>query len=170
MVWAMRHQTGWQRDLGDTNLRGKALALLSRNLVIPTHRMCSPFRSSRELEKGNSVRELAYNDSRGSRCPRTRTVLLFFTFLLLRERRGLRRCFPRVLSSWDTPGEASDSTMSTRVSSKMNAFTSPRAGTRNKVKWVWKLTNTSRSSLGARRMSIGSRWFILNIWFNYGGG
>jgi len=66
--------------------------------------MCSPFRSkgrgsSRELERGNSIRELACNDSRGSRYPRTRTDLLLFTFLLLRERRGLRRCFPRVLSS-----------------------------------------------------------------------
>jgi len=66
--------------------------------------MCFPFRSrgrgsSRELEGGNSVRELACNDPRGSRCPGTRTNLLLFTFLLLRERRGLRRCFPRVLSS-----------------------------------------------------------------------
>jgi len=59
--------------------------------------MCSFFRSrgrgsSRELERGNSVRELAYNNPRGSRCPGTRTDLL-------RGRRGLRRCFPRVLSS-----------------------------------------------------------------------
>jgi len=66
--------------------------------------MCSPFRSrgkgsSRELERDNSVRELAYNDPRGSRCPGTRTDLLLFTFLLLREKRGLRRCFSRVLSS-----------------------------------------------------------------------
>jgi len=73
-------------------------------LVIPTHRMCSPFRSrgrgsSRELERGNSVRELVCNDPRGSKCPGTRTDLLLFTFLLLRGRRGLRGCFPRVLSS-----------------------------------------------------------------------
>jgi len=66
--------------------------------------MYSPFRSrgrgsSRELERGNFVRELAYNDPRGSRCPGTRTDLLLFTFLLLRGRRGLRRCFSRVLSS-----------------------------------------------------------------------
>jgi len=66
--------------------------------------MCSPFRSrgrgsSRELERGNSVRELAYNNPRDSRCPGARTDLLLFTFLLLRGRRGLRRCFPRVLSS-----------------------------------------------------------------------
>ena len=138
MVWAMRHQTGWQRDLEDTNYsRDKALAFLNRNLVIPTHRMCSPFRSrgresSRELERGNSVKKLAYNNPRGSRCPGTRTDLLLFTFLL-RGRRGLRRCFPRVLSSWDTPGGASDSTTSTRASSGMNAFTSSRAGTRNRV-------------------------------------
>jgi len=66
--------------------------------------MCFPFRSrgrgsSRELERGNSVRELAYNNPRGSRCPGTRTDLFFFTFLLLRGKRGLRRCFPRILSS-----------------------------------------------------------------------
>jgi len=66
--------------------------------------MCSPFRSrgresSRELERDNSVRELAYNDPRDSKCPGTRTDLLLFTFLLLRGRRGLRGCFPRVLSS-----------------------------------------------------------------------
>jgi len=66
--------------------------------------MCSPFRSkgrgsSRELERGNSVRELAYNDPKGSRCPGTRTNLLLFTFLFLKGRRGLRGCFPRVLSS-----------------------------------------------------------------------
>jgi len=66
--------------------------------------MCSPFRSreresNRELERDNSMRELAYNNPRGSRCPGTRTNLLLFTFLLLRGRRGLRRCFPRVLSS-----------------------------------------------------------------------
>jgi len=66
--------------------------------------MCCPFRSrergsSRELERGNSVRELACNDPGGSRYPGTRTDLLLFTFLLLRGRRGLRRCFPRVLSS-----------------------------------------------------------------------
>jgi len=66
--------------------------------------MCSPFRSrgresSRELERGNSVRELAYNDPRGSRCPGTRANLLLFTFLLLRGRRELRRCIPRDLSS-----------------------------------------------------------------------
>jgi len=66
--------------------------------------MCSPFRSrergsSRELEKGNFVKKLACNDPRGSRCPGTRTDLLLFTFLLLRGRRGLRRCFPGVLSS-----------------------------------------------------------------------
>jgi len=57
--------------------------------------MCSPFRSrgrgsSRELERGNSVRELACNDPRDSRCPGTRTDLLLLTFLLLRGRRGLR--------------------------------------------------------------------------------
>jgi len=66
--------------------------------------MCSPFRSrgresNRELERDNSMRELAYNNPRGSRCSGTRTNLLLFTFLLLRGRRGLRRCFPRVLSS-----------------------------------------------------------------------
>jgi len=66
--------------------------------------MCSPFRSrgrgsSRELERGNSIRELICNDSKGSRCSGTRTNLLLFTFLLLRGRRGLRRCFSRVLSS-----------------------------------------------------------------------
>ena len=176
MVWAMRHQTGWQRGLGSTNPpRDKASALLSRNLVILTHRICSPFRnkgrgSSRELERGSSIRELAYNDLRDSRYPGTRTDLLLFTFLLLRGRRGLRRCFPRVLSSWDTPEGASDSATSTRASSGMNTFTSPRAGMRNKVEWVWRLTNTSRSSLGARGTSIGSRWFILNIRFNHGGG
>ena len=176
MVWAIRHQTGWQRGLGDTNYpKGKAPALLSRNLVIPTHRICSLFRSrgresSRELERGNSVRELACKDPRGSRCPGTRTNLLLFTFLLLRGRRGLRRCFPRVLSSWDTPGGVFDSATSTRASFGMNAFTSSRASMRNKVEWVWRLTNTSRSSLGARGTSIGSKWFILNIWFNHGGG
>jgi len=53
----------------------------------------------RELERGNSMRELACNDSRGSRCPGTRTNLLLFTFLLLRGRRGLRRCIPRDFSS-----------------------------------------------------------------------
>jgi len=62
-------------------------------LVISTHRVCSLFKSrgrgsSRELERGNSVRELAYNDPKDSRCPGTRTNLL------LRGRRGLRRCFP----------------------------------------------------------------------------
>jgi len=66
--------------------------------------MCSLFRSrgrgsSRELERGNSVRELACNNPRGSRYPGTRTDLLLFTFLLLRGRRELRRCFPGVLSS-----------------------------------------------------------------------
>jgi len=66
--------------------------------------MCSPFRSrgrgsNRELERGNSVRELACNDPRGSRCPRTRTDLLLFTFLLLGGKKGLRRCFSKVLSS-----------------------------------------------------------------------
>jgi len=60
--------------------------------------MCSPFRSrgrgsSRELERGNFMRELVYNNPRGNRCSGTRTDLL------LRGRRGLRRCFPRVLSS-----------------------------------------------------------------------
>jgi len=66
--------------------------------------MCSPFRSrerksSRELERDNSVRELACNDPKDSRCPGTKTNLLLFTFLLLRGRRELRRCFSRVLSS-----------------------------------------------------------------------
>jgi len=66
--------------------------------------MYSPFRSrgrgsSRELERGNSMRELAYNDPRGSRCPRAKTNLLLFTFFLLRERKELRRCIPRDLSS-----------------------------------------------------------------------
>jgi len=66
--------------------------------------MCSSFRnkrkeSSRELEKGNSVRELACNNPRGNRCPGARTDLLLFNFLLLRGRRRLRRCFLRVLSS-----------------------------------------------------------------------
>jgi len=56
-------------------------------------------REQQRAGEGNSVRELAYNDSRGSRCPGTRTDLLLFTFLLLRGRRGLRRYFPRVLSS-----------------------------------------------------------------------
>jgi len=55
--------------------------------------------SSRELERGNSMRELTCNDPRDSRCPRTRTNLLLFTFLLLRGKRGLKRCFLRVLSS-----------------------------------------------------------------------
>jgi len=93
------------KGLGGTNYpKGKAPALLSRNLVILTHRMCSPFKSkgrgsSRELERGNSVRELAYNDLGGSRCPGTRTNLLLFTFLLLRGRRELRRYIPRDLSS-----------------------------------------------------------------------
>ena len=118
--------------------RGKAPALLSRNLVIPTHRMCSLFRSrgrgsSRELERDNFIRELVYNDPRGSRYPRTRTNLFLFTFLLLRGGRGLRRCFSRVLSSSDTPEEAFDSATSTRASSGMNAFTSSRAGMRNKI-------------------------------------
>ena len=168
--------TGWQRGLEGINYpRGKTPALLSRNLVIPTYRMCSPFRnrekgSSRELERGNSVRELACNNPKGSRCPGTRTDLLLFTFLLFRGRRGLRRCFPRVLSSWDTPGGVSDSVTSTRTSSGMNAFTSSRAGTRKEVKWVWRLTNASRSSLGARGTSVGSIGFILNIRFNYSGG
>jgi len=49
--------------------------------------MYSPFRSrgresSRELKRGNSVRELACNNSRGSRCPGARTDLLLFTFFL----------------------------------------------------------------------------------------
>jgi len=57
------------------------------------------FSLQEQRERGNSVRELVYNDSRSSRCPGTRTDLLLFTFLLLRGRRGLRRCFPRVLSS-----------------------------------------------------------------------
>jgi len=62
--------------------------------------MCSLFRSrgrgnSRELKRGNSVRELACNNPRGSRCPETRTNLLFFTFLFLRGKRGLRRCFSK---------------------------------------------------------------------------
>jgi len=66
--------------------------------------MCSPFRSrergdSRELERGNSMRELACNDPRDSRYPGTRTNLLLFTFLLLRGRRGLKRYIPRDLSS-----------------------------------------------------------------------
>jgi len=66
--------------------------------------MCSPFRSrgkgsSRELERGNSIRELAYNDPGDSRCPGTRANLLLFTFLLLRGRRELKRCIPRDLSS-----------------------------------------------------------------------
>jgi len=66
--------------------------------------MYSPFRSrggesSRELERGNSMRELVCNDPRGSRCPKTRTNLLLFTFLLLRGRRELRRCIPRDFSS-----------------------------------------------------------------------
>jgi len=52
--------------------------------------MCSPFRSrrrgsSRELKRGNSIRELAYNNPRGSKCPGTRTNLLLITFLLLKE-------------------------------------------------------------------------------------
>jgi len=94
--------------------------------------MCSPFRSrgrgsSRELERGNSMRVLACNDPRGSRCPRTRTNLL------LSGRRELRRCIPRDFSSFDTPEGASDSAMSMRASSGMNVFTSPRASTRNKV-------------------------------------
>jgi len=60
--------------------------------------MCSPFRSkgrgsSRELKRGNSMRKLACNDPKGSRCPGTKTDLL------LRGKKGLRRCFPRVLSS-----------------------------------------------------------------------
>jgi len=60
--------------------------------------MYSPFRSrgresSRELERGNSMRELACNDLRGSGCPRTRTNLL------LRGRRELRRCIPQDFSS-----------------------------------------------------------------------
>jgi len=66
--------------------------------------MCSPFRSrgresSRELERGNSMRELTCNDPRGSRYPETRANLLLFTFLLLRGRRELRRCIPKDLSS-----------------------------------------------------------------------
>jgi len=66
--------------------------------------MCSPFRSkgresNRELERGNSMKKLACNNPRGSRCPGTRTDLFLFTFLLLRGKKGLRRCFPRVLSS-----------------------------------------------------------------------
>jgi len=101
------HETlNWltKRPKGTNHPKDKAPALLSRNLIILTHRICSPFRSrgrrsSRELEKGNSMRKLAYNDFRGSRCPGTRTDLLLFTFLLLRERRGLRRCFLRDLSS-----------------------------------------------------------------------
>jgi len=89
---------------GTNHPRGKVSALLSRNLVIPTHKMYSPFRSreresSKELKRGNSMRELAYNDPRDSRYPGTRTNLLLFTFLLLRGRRGLRRCIPKDLSS-----------------------------------------------------------------------
>jgi len=46
--------------------------------------MYSPFRSrgrrsSRELERGNSVRELTCNDSRDSRCPGTRTAFTIFS-------------------------------------------------------------------------------------------
>jgi len=55
--------------------------------------------SSRELERGNSMRKLAYNDPRGNRCPGTRTNLLLFTFLLLRGRRELRRCILKDFSS-----------------------------------------------------------------------
>ena len=176
MVWAIRHQTGWQRGLESTNPpRDKASALLSRNLVILTYRICSPFRnkgrgSSRELERGNSMRKLACNDLRGSRYPGTRTNLLLFIFFLLRGRRGLRRYILRVLSSWDTPGEASNSVTSTRAFSRINTFTSSRASTRNKIEWVWRLINTGKNSLGARGISIGSRWFILNIQFNYSSG
>jgi len=77
--------------------------------------------------------------------------------------------FSRVLSSWDTSRETSDNTMSIRVSSRMNAFTSPRASLRNKIEWVWRLTNTRKNSLGTTGISITNRWFILNIWFNYDG-
>jgi len=54
------------KGLGGRNYpRGKALALFSRNFVIPTHKICSPFKSkgresSRELKRGNSMRELAW--------------------------------------------------------------------------------------------------------------
>jgi len=66
--------------------------------------MYFPFRSrgresSRELEKDNSMRELACNDPRDNRCPGTRTNLLLLTFLLLRERKELRGCISRDLSS-----------------------------------------------------------------------
>jgi len=56
-------------------------------------------REQQRAGEGNSVRELACNDPRGSRCPGTRTNLLLFTFLLLRGRRELRRCIPRDFSS-----------------------------------------------------------------------
>jgi len=66
--------------------------------------MCSLFRnrgrgSSRELERGNFMRELTCNDPRGSRYSETRANLLLFTFLFLRGRKELRRCIPRDLSS-----------------------------------------------------------------------
>jgi len=66
--------------------------------------MCSSFRSkgkesSRELERGNSVRKLACNNPRGSRCPGTRTDLFLFTFLLLRGRKELKKCISKDLNS-----------------------------------------------------------------------
>ena len=139
MVCAIRYQTSWYRDLKDKDHpRGSIPALLKHNLVIPTYRICSPFRSrgredNSELKRGNFVRELICSNSWGSRHPRARTGLFLTTFLLLRGKRGLRRYFPRVLSSRDTSGGAFDSVMNIWVFSRINMFASSRTGMKDHI-------------------------------------
>ena len=126
----IRYQTSWQRSLGGRDYpKGNIPAFLRHNLVISTHKMYFLFRSrerrsSRGLKRGNSIRELAYSNSWGNRCSKTRTNLFLIIFYFLRGRRGLRRCFSRVLSSGDTSGEMPDSMTYIQVSSRINVFAS----------------------------------------------
>jgi len=175
MICAMKYQTSWHKDLGGRDYpRDNISALFRHNLVIPTHKMCSSFRSkgkggNKELERDNSMKELAYSNFWDSKCPGTRTNLFFITFLLFRGRKELRRCFFRVLSSRDTLGEVSNSMTSTWASSGINVFASSRTDTKDNIEWVWRLTSTRRDNLKTRKTSISSRQFISNIWFNHNG-
>ena len=130
MVCTIRYQTSWQRSLGGRDhSRGNIPAFLRHNLIISTHRIYSFFKSrerksSRELKRDNSIRELACSNSWGNRCSKIRTNFFLIIFYFLRGRRGLRKYFSRVLSSRDTSGEIPDSITYAQVSSRINVFAS----------------------------------------------
>jgi len=163
MVCTMSHQTSWYRGLGSRDYpRGNIPALLKHNLVIPTYRICSFFRSkgregNRKLKKSNSIKELVYSNSWDNRYFRTKTNLFLITFLLLKDKKELRRYFSRVLNNRDTPREVSDSATSIQASSRINVFTSSRTGMRDHIEWVWRLTSAERNGLRVRGMSISNR-------------